>query len=390
MPALRLTEAAAQLRSALSDFDPSSLSPSDLSEAVRVLAITEKACASAIARASARAVSLGEHRRHGFSTGHEWLAREMGSSLGDARLALDAAKAAEDSPMVGEALAAGELSLAQARHIAASPLPGATGELVELARRSGLSALRDKVRDQNLACQDPAALRERQRRKRRFRSWRDEDGLIAFSGALLPEVGIPLFNRIEAEAARLRRAARRDGQIEPFPAHAADALAQMLAGAPSAASPRAKAELVLVCDLRAYRRGHAHPGEPCHIKGGGPLPVEVAKEMGRDAFVKVVFHDGTDIHTVTHLGRHIPAPLRTALELGRPPEFDGVQCCEPECDRRYGLEWDHLLPVASRGPTRYENLVPRCWPHHQEKTERDRRAGLLGSSAARAAAIRPP
>src|SRR5207249_7141612 len=83
------------------------------------------------------------------------------------------------------------------------------------------------------------------------------------------------------------------------------------------------AELVLVCDVRPYRRGHTHAGEICRIQGGGPVPVSVARELlEEDAFLKVVLHDGTRIDTVAHVGRHIPATLRTALELGAPPDFD--------------------------------------------------------------------
>jgi 5-methylcytosine-specific restriction endonuclease McrA len=134
---------------------------------------------------------------------------------------------------------------------------------------------------------------------------------------------------------------------------------------------------VLVCDVRAYRRGHAHPGESCHLVGGGPVPVSVAKALAGDAFVKAVIHDGTAIQFVEHLGRHIPAELRTALELGPAPEFAGTTCVEAGCGRHYGLEWDHVDPVAHEGPTSYANLQPRCWPHHRAKTERDRAAGLL-------------
>ena len=38
---------------------------------------------------------------------------------------------------------------------------------------------------------------------------------------------------------------------------------------------------------------------------------------------------------------------------------------------------DHIDPVANQGPTSYENLAARCYPHHREKTDRDRAAGLL-------------
>jgi len=84
-----------------------------------------------------------------------------------------------------------------------------------------------------------------------------------------------------------------------------------------------------------------------------------------------------NVQTVADFGRHRPAHLETALMLGTPPEFEGVTCAEIGCDRRYGLEWDHVDPCANGGPTSIANLKPECKPHHWEKTERDRKAGLL-------------
>jgi hypothetical protein len=141
--------------------------------------------------------------------------------------------------------------------------------------------------------------------------------MMRIRGALLPEVGIPLLKRLDAETDRLRRQARSEGRNEPRGAHTHDALAAMLSGE---GRGRAKgADMVIVCDLRAYRRGHTHAGEPCRVVGAGPIPVSLAKALEGDAFFKAVLHDGIDIATVCHLGRHIPAELRTALELGAPP-----------------------------------------------------------------------
>ena len=141
--------------------------------------------------------------------------------------------------------------------------------------------------------------------------------------------------------------------------------------------------MVLVCDLDAFRRGHTHEGEQCHIVGGGPVPVSEARAITTDAFLKVVMHNGVRIETVAHLGRHIKAELRTALELGAPPLFNGIACQEEGCDRRYGLQWDHVDPRANRGVTSYENLERLCGGHHEEKTQRDRAAGLLDGGAAK-------
>jgi Domain of unknown function (DUF222)/HNH endonuclease len=377
-----IEEAASDLQHELASFNPALLSGAQCAALVETLATTEKACAAARALAAARAVSLGAHRAQGFADGPEWLARRMGSTSGEARLALDTATSIGSCPEAKQALVAGELSLAEAHEIAGSQaeLPGAEHELVDLARRSGLTAVRDAVRDRALRQSDPARLYERQRRKREFRHWRDRDGMVRCAVAFTPDVGVPIINRLELEAERLRAAARRRGSPEPFPAYMSDALAALLAGpGPGASSKRqpVRAELVLVCDLDAYRRGHAHAGEVCQVQGGGPVPVERVRQLSEDALIKAVLHDGVRIGTVKHFGRHISAELRTALELGAPPGFDGAVCAEPGCGRRYGLEWDHVDPVAHGGPTSYQNLQPRCWPHHRDKTERDRAAGLL-------------
>jgi len=86
------------------------------------------------------------------------------------------------------------------------------------------------------------------------------------------------------------------------------------------------------------------------------------------------------VQRVLHLGRRIPAALRTALELGPPPDFAGVTCSVEGCDRRYGLEWDHRKPLAEGGVTSYENLqAPLCGPHHWDKTRREEQARGRGS-----------
>ena len=387
--------AAARLREVLAGFEAGVWSGPECARLAEELAATEKACASVRLLAAARAVAAGVHRQRGFSDGAAWLARQSGSTAGQARQALATAERLEECGETREALLAGDISLSQAAEIvgAEAATPGAETELLAVARTSDLSRLRDSAREHRQAHTDPAELRRGQFGAREFRHWQDRDGMIRFAGALPPEAGLPLVRRVEAAALRARRAARAAGRPEPFPAHAADALAALVAGAAIPTDPTgptgtagpagptakssARAELVIVCDLFAWRRGHPHPGEACHLIGGGPIPVEVAQQLGRDAFLKAVLHDGANIHTVTHYGRHLPALLRTALDLGPVPAFTGRACVD--CGRTWGLEYDHVDPLANHGATRYTNLQARCWPDHQAKTERDRQAGLLGA-----------
>ena len=390
----KVLEPAGVLRAALAAFEPALLSGDDCVVVAEALARTEKACAVAGARAALRAGDVGAHRRRGFSSPGDWLARTSGITSGAARGVLDTAGELERCPATKAAAVAGDLSLDQAGIIARTEgsCPGSEAELVALAGRTGLRGLRDEATRRRVGTIPPEELHLRQHRARSLRHWRDDLGMVRLAGALPPEVGVGLVNRLDAEADRIRRAARAAGSEEPFEAHAADALVRLASGNGKGRANRA--DVVVVVDLHGYRRGHTHDGEVSHVVGGGPLPVSVVRELAEDAFVKAVVHDGVKIDTVAHLGRHIPAELRTALELGQLPGLDGVRCDEPGCDRRYGLQWDHTDPVANGGPTSYGNLTGKCTPHHWEKTERDREAGLLGPAAKRrgppATASRPP
>ena len=160
--------------------------------------------------------------------------------------------------------------------------------------------------------------------------------MVRLGGGLAPEVGIPLVNRLEAETDRIRKAARRQGSDEPRAAHAADALVQLLAGKGKGRATRA--DMVIVWDRSAATRG-AGGEATAHIVGGGPIPVAVARDLAEGAFIKTVIHDGVRIETVKHVGRYIPVELRTALELGDPPGFEGLACVD--CGSRDGLQHDH-------------------------------------------------
>ncbi|HXY93677.1 MAG TPA: hypothetical protein VEP49_14440 [Acidimicrobiia bacterium] len=370
MPSVR--QLAEQLCRALRDFEPGAHSGEDCAEIAESLATTAKACETASARAAARAAEWGEHAKRGSASAAEWMARSAGSSTGQARAALDTLRRLATRPAVDEALRAGEVSLAQAAEIVSAPAES-EAELLRLARTSGLARIRNQARKRRLAAMDPDELHAQQRAAREFFHWRDRLGMVRFRGALPPDVGVPFVNRLDRETDRVWRATR--GTERTRAQCAADAFVHLVrTKGDRSRSP----DLVIVTDLRAFRRGHAHEGELCHIIGGGPIPVGLVRELAKDSFLKAVLHDGVNIHTVTHFGRYRRAELETALMLGDPPDLDGVTCRELGCDRRYGLQWDHVDPLANGGVTSRRNLAAECTPHHDEKTERDRRAGRLG------------
>jgi hypothetical protein len=421
------------LRAALVAFQPESYSGEDCAVLVEELAAVEKVSAAARVRAAAQAGSCGAHRERGFADVSDWMARATGSTAGAAKAALETAAALESQPEARAALDAGELSFAQARELVKTEaaVPGSTAALLDLAKGQSLRTLKDEARDRRLRAIDPEELHARQHAAMYHRHWTTPLGTVAYAGELPPELGIPFINRLDIETDRIWRKTHRQATLLDEARHdqhagssgqeagqgAGDETASTPNGAGSGDGRRHKAEprrsalaaqalvemmkngggkakanradMVIVCDLEAYRRGHANEGEPCHIIGGGPIPVSLAKELGRDAFLKAVLHTGTEIHTIAHFGRRYPAVLQTALDLGPPPIFNGNVCAAPGCDRRYHLQRDHIDPVANDGETSYANSQPLCPPDHRLKTERDRTAGLLSRKKASPAAASP-
>jgi hypothetical protein len=363
------------VRADLAGFEADRWSGAECAALADEFARLEKACAYARVKAAERAISCN-------AGDVEWVARSSGATPAAARAALATAKAAAACPATNEALADGSLSLTQAREIVAAEaaVPGSEGALLEVAATRGMAGLRAEARRTVLASIDRDELHRRQVAARSVRHWVDDEGMVAGQFRLPPELGVPFVNRLDRETDRMHRAARKAGSTEPREAHAADALLMLAKGGGKARAGRA--DVVYVCDLRAAARGHTHGDELCHVVGGGPVPVDVMRAVAVDAFVKVIARDGTKIDSIVHYGRHIPALLRTVLELGDPERLDGAVCVEEGCDRRYELEWDHDEPVANDGPTSYENLFARCKPDHWAKTERDRKAGKLGGGRA--------
>jgi 5-methylcytosine-specific restriction endonuclease McrA len=414
---LQLTRA---LRAALVSFQVDECSGEECAVLVEELAATEKVSAAARVRAAARAGSCGAHRERGFADVSDWLARATGSTACSAKTALETAAALDSHPEAKAALDAGELSFAQARELVKveAAVPGSSAGLLDLAKGQSLRALKDEARDRRLRAIDPEELHAMQHERMHHRHWVTALGTIGYSGELPPEYGFPFTNRLDAETDRLWLAAHQAAQgseavlaLVDGGASSADNDRDTTAASATADGSKSRsvkaeirrstlaaqafvrmlqngggkgkanrADMVIVCDLQTYRRGHAHDGETCHIVGGGPIPVSVAKEFGRDAFLKAVLHTGTEIHTIAHFGRRYPAVLQTALDLGAPPRFDGNVCAAPGCDRRYHLQRDHVDPVANGGETSYANNQPLCPADHRIKTELDRKAGLLSGT----------
>lgn len=169
----------------------------------------------------------------------------------------------------------------------------------------------------------------------------------------------PLRDKILAER-------RKEGRKLTFDASSADALLEMAKHVrdcehePHCRGPKALVHVRV--DHSALTRGHSEPGETCEIAGLGPIPVATARKLASDAFLAAIVTDGFNVNQISHLGRTIPARLRTALDQR------DQRCVVPRCNNKRFLEIDHIVPISERGPTSLANLAKLCGHHHDLKT----------------------
>ena len=179
---------------ALADFEPQRYSPDHCVAVVESLARLENACAAARVRAAVRAAESGAHRAKGFTKPADWLATAKGSTTAEADRELRTQEQLEGVPETREKLANGELSIEQANEIAETEAacPGSEKEMLHAAERDSLRELRDKGRRKRLEAIEPEEVERRPREARYHRHWKDELGMIRYSGAMVPGEGIPL------------------------------------------------------------------------------------------------------------------------------------------------------------------------------------------------------
>src|SRR5438309_7981867 len=145
---MRLQEMEAALREIVAGLEPEALSADAAVGLVDTFVSMEKLVAAGKALAARRVAASNLWRGAGERSAAHWLARRSGVSIGSALATLETAARLPELPGVDRALRAGELSAVQANEIAsaAGADPGAQAELVRVARRDGLTGLRDKCR----------------------------------------------------------------------------------------------------------------------------------------------------------------------------------------------------------------------------------------------------
>jgi len=310
------------------------------------------------------------------------IASETGVGRSEALGTLATARCLESLPATDQALRSGEINLAQASEVAraAEAAPGAEAELLRVASRDSTDVLKQRSRRFVAAgsAQAEAERDEKQRRRRMCRLRDEPDGMVSLYALLLPQEGAELKALHQGERNRVFRSAQRSGRREPANQYSADALMAIVgrSAGPRSAGPRSgpggvedsprapKAQVHVIVDFDALKRGYREPGERCEIPGVGSISVKSARELLSDSFFRLLVTKGRDVKTVTSSTRAIPSVVRAALE------FRDERCQVPSCLDPAPIEIDHVQDYALGNPTEIENLVLLCRWHHRGKTHR--------------------
>jgi hypothetical protein len=299
----------------------------------------------------------------------EYLASKTGTSVGAAQDLLVTSERLASQAHADAAVAQGQLSRDQASIVADAVAADPTAEqgLLDAAVQQSVKDLRAQAATVKAnADPDPAATRERLRRSRSCRTWKDREGAWNLALRHLPEVGAEIEALLAPFTHARFEAGRQSGQREARDAYRADALLDLARASRSGTSPkgarRADTKVFVHIDAQTLMTGTKRPESVCHIDGIGPVDVDHVRSLFGDAFVVALIHDGQDVRRVVHLGRQVTAHQRSALEARG-------QCCEvPGCDIDWGLEIDHITGWALTKTTTLDDLGWLCGHHHYQKT----------------------
>lgn len=361
----RLGSVIESLRSCVA-FDASELDGEAAMEVCARFAEVERLAAAGKLAAAERVAATDVWRRGGWRSAADWVARQSGADPERAREGLETAGRLADCPVVAAEIRAGRLSEAQAHAIvdAVAVRPEIEARLVEFAQGNSLRRLREECRRVKAADVSAGEEYEKLHRSRSHRSWVGRDGAVCGQYRFTGEAGAEFLAALDARKRILVRGAQRDGRREPFEAHAADALFQLVTEERGAgrSSSQPKAMVVVHVAYEAIMRGGVADGEVCEIRGIGPVPLEVARRMASDSILRILVTKGGQPMAVTPGKRTVPRALRILLEAR------DQTCAIVGCDVTKGLQIDHRQDFALLGPTDLENCARLCPQHHDMKT----------------------
>jgi hypothetical protein len=350
-----LQRMSATLDGLLRKVDPEALSPRDAVRVLEAAVNVEQRAAALKALVVARAASDTAWASEGHRCAEAWLAAKTGSGFGEAAATLGASEKLGELPGLSEALRAGEVSGPQLRELASAATPENEDRLLAAKDRQNLSQLRKTcAREKRSAStvRAEAARHARIHKGRYHREWYDSEGAWCYEGRGTAMAGAKASAIVNAAADQVFKEAWAEGRRESAAAYRFDGLMRVLEGGGASV----KTEVVIRVDAERLAGGHGS----CETSAG-EVPVDDAiGAILAGAFTKIVLRDGVDVTKVKHIGRHIPAEIKTAVM-----ERDGYMCVRPSCGATQHLEIHHYrVDYAKGGETAYWNLLTTCGHDH--------------------------
>ena len=341
--------------------------PATTTADARVVLVESKTLAGQLSVLQADAASLVAGRERHGDGGAGVLAEAAGLRKGEAAGQVKTVERLESMPAVRDALESGDISMANAKTLAAAgdrtsaeQVQGDAGLLAKAAELSPEQFAREAGR---WAAQrqhdDGEGQYRRQRARRKLKVWDGDDGMVRLYGELDPVTGAKVHKRLLKEAERLRRCDVNNpgGEQRSRPQRMADALDALTSG--DSASSRGRgggsADIAIVQHLTA--EGDRAFAE---IAGGGTIPQSVFEEhMCNARFRGVVFSS-----------KGVPlwqGHAKTSVTDAQKAALIALYGACGGCGAHYAVcDGHHIDPVSRGGPTNIDNLMLVCWGCHQK------------------------
>ena len=303
----------------------------------------------------------------------------------------------EDAPVVGDALAAGEMSAGHVDAISrglkiAGESKDAFLELVPgLVEAAGVMSVPEFAAEVNKAAKGVVtdgghSVFEDQRRSTFLKIWNDANGMVNLRGVFDPEIGSILQSRVNSQVEVMFHSGDRDVPVahhpwvEPNDYRRAHALIALLADdhedctrpggrvSPRSATSRTggtcRSDVVVHIDLETLTDGLSKSSTH-RTAFGADLPVETIRRIACDANIIPLVLNGAGMPLdIGRSQRLASAAQRRALEATHDTcAFDGCAVAFHACQIHHIDYWER------GGPTDLENMVPLCSKHHHAAHE---------------------
>ncbi len=304
----------------------------------------------------------------------------------------------EDAPVVGDALAAGEMSAGhvdaisrgmkiagESRDAFLELVPG----LVEAASEMSVPEFAVEVNKaaKGVVTDGGLSLFEDQRRSTYLKIWNDANGMVNVRGAFDPEIGSLLQSRVNTQVETMFHSGDRDVPVvhhpwvEPNDFRRAHALAALVAddhddctrpggratssrSESSRSGGSCRSDVVVHIDLETLTSGLS-ASSTHRTSFGADLPVETIRRIACDANIIPLVLNGAGMPLdIGRSQRLASAAQRRALEATHDTcAFDGCAVAFHACQIHHIEYWER------GGSTDLDNMIPLCSRHHHAAHE---------------------